>query len=81
MNDNILNAMDLPLRDIELPEAISWWPLAPGWWLLLMVVLTLGFLAIYCLRKKTRTKTGVIAAGFTAIRCHRKSIQRTPQYK
>lgn len=20
------------LRDIHLPEAISWWPLAPGWW-------------------------------------------------
>ncbi len=22
------------LRDIHLPEAISWWPLAPGWWVL-----------------------------------------------
>lgn len=22
----------LPLRDLHLPEAIGWWPLAPGWW-------------------------------------------------
>lgn len=25
----------LPLRDLHLPEAIGWWPLAPGWWLLI----------------------------------------------
>ena len=25
----------IPLRDLQLPEAIGWWPLAPGWWLLI----------------------------------------------
>jgi hypothetical protein len=25
----------LPLRDIHLPEAVGWWPLAPGWWFLI----------------------------------------------
>ena len=27
------------LRDIHLPDAISWWPLAPGWWLLITISL------------------------------------------
>lgn len=25
----------IPLRDLHLPEAVGWWPLAPGWWVLL----------------------------------------------
>ncbi|MBN3561607.1 DUF4381 domain-containing protein [Aliamphritea spongicola] len=29
------------LRDISLPEAVSWWPLAPGWWLAAGTVVTL----------------------------------------
>ena len=28
----------LPLRDLHLPEAIGWWPLAPGWWIMLLLV-------------------------------------------
>ena len=26
------------LADIRLPEAVSWWPPAPGWWLLLTLI-------------------------------------------
>lgn len=29
----------LPLREIHLPESVDWWPLAPGWWILLGLVL------------------------------------------
>ena len=41
----------LPLRDIHLPDPVSWWPPAIGWWLLLLLIL-LSLLAIYWLVKK-----------------------------
>ena len=28
-----MDPQQIPLRDLHLPDAISWWPLAPGWWL------------------------------------------------
>ena len=34
----------IPLRDLHLPEAIDWWPPAPGWWLLAaFLMLALGY--------------------------------------
>lgn len=34
----------LELRPLHLPEPIGWWPLAPGWWfVLLFVALAIGF--------------------------------------
>jgi hypothetical protein len=40
---------DLPLRDIHLPDAISWWPPAPGWWILLGM-LVVSAVTVYLLR-------------------------------
>ncbi len=34
-----MNQQPLNLRDIHLPEPISWWPIAPGWWILLCGIL------------------------------------------
>ena len=31
----------LPLRDLHLPDAIGWWPLAPGWWVVIALVAAL----------------------------------------
>jgi flagellar biosynthesis/type III secretory pathway M-ring protein FliF/YscJ len=41
-------ANSLQLRDIHLPEAVSWWPPAIGWWLtpLLVVLLALAFITL-----------------------------------
>ena len=50
----------LPLKDIHLPDAIGWWPPAPGWWLTPVVLIALFWLVrlIYRrLRRKTALKT------------------------
>ena len=33
-----MNENALPLRDLHLPDPVDWWPLAPGWWV--MIALT-----------------------------------------
>lgn len=51
----------LPLRDIHLPEAISWWPPAIGWWLLLVLIPLLIF-GIWWLYKHLTRNTAVKSA-------------------
>lgn len=49
----------LPLRDIHLPDPVSWWPPAPGWWFLvasLIVGAVLAVLAIRYWRNLTRVR-------------------------
>lgn len=45
----------LPLRDIHLPGAIGWWPPAPGWWLVLVLMLAAAaFLGFHYYRSRHR---------------------------
>jgi hypothetical protein len=37
----------IPIRDLHLPEAVSWWPLAPGWYVVIAASLVV---CIYLLR-------------------------------
>lgn len=53
--ETLNQAMDnLPLKDIHLPQAIGLWPLAPGWWLLACVAITLPLVGYYLYRRLTR---------------------------
>ncbi|KTD42691.1 DUF4381 domain-containing protein [Legionella parisiensis] len=42
------------LKDIHLPTPIGWWPLAPGWYVLLGLVLFLVIILAYWIYKKYR---------------------------
>ncbi len=33
-----MNEDALPLRDLHLPDSIGWWPPAPGWWILAVIL-------------------------------------------
>lgn len=65
LNNTISNAVNglpatpangLQLRDIHLPEPVSWWPPAIGWWLtpLLLALLALAFIALRRILRKRR---------------------------
>jgi hypothetical protein len=42
------------LHPLRQPELIGWWPLAPGWWLLLCLAIITVAVLIYLLRKHYR---------------------------
>ena len=48
-----MDPQQIPLRGLHLPEAVGWWPLAPGWWLLIVLLLgTVVFLLRAWLRRR-----------------------------
>jgi len=50
----------LPLRDIHLPDGVSWWPLPLGYWLVLFVICVVVisiFLVRYWLRSRQLKKS------------------------
>ena len=45
------------LKDIRTPEPVSWWPLAPGWWMLAAISAVILFaLARFLLQRRRRIK-------------------------
>ncbi|APO97295.1 DUF4381 domain-containing protein [Xanthomonas vesicatoria] len=52
----------LPLRDVHLPPSPSWWPLAPGWWLVIAaVVLVLAGAWLWWWRRRRRQRRWLAA--------------------
>ncbi|MGI9228569.1 MAG: DUF4381 domain-containing protein [Gammaproteobacteria bacterium] len=50
----------LPLRDIHLPEAVFWWPVAPGWWLLTGLLMALAAGLFYWHKRNERIRYAAI---------------------
>jgi hypothetical protein len=49
------------LADIHLPDGVSWWPLAPGWWILLTLVILLAIGFFIWRKRKARNNYRLIA--------------------
>lgn len=52
------------LRDIHVPHVSAWWPLAPGWWILLAFLVLAAVFAVIALRRRrarARYVHGVLA--------------------
>jgi len=46
----------IPLRGLHLPEPVGWWPLAPGWWLLIAALVVASALLIRAwLKRRARS--------------------------
>ncbi|MGK0298420.1 MAG: hypothetical protein ACI9XC_002042 [Gammaproteobacteria bacterium] len=56
MND----PLDLPLRDIHLPDGLSLWPLAYGWWILIAVIIMTAIIAIILYRRNQKARISAI---------------------
>ena len=51
MEPDITSLLEQQLRDIQTPAEIGWWPLAPGWWILLVLGLALLWVISYQIRR------------------------------
>ena len=40
------------LRPMQLPDPVSWWPMAPGWWLLLVLIIASVWGLLWWLRRR-----------------------------
>lgn len=53
---------DSGLRDIHLPESIGWWPPAPGWWVVVALLILAVCLVLFWLVRRHRRLSVLRAA-------------------
>ena len=47
-----MDPTQIPIRDLHLPDPVGWWPLAPGWWILIALFIAgLVWLAVAWIRQ------------------------------
>lgn len=50
-----MDPAELPLRDLHLPDPAGFWPLAPGWWVLIVLAMAAaGWLVVHAYRAWVR---------------------------
>ena len=63
---------ELPLRDIHLPDPVSWWPLSIGWWLVIGLILVITCLSVWAYRRYQYKK-------YSAVRLAKKELHKLRQ--
>jgi hypothetical protein len=56
MND----PLEIPLRDIHLPDSVAYWPLAYAWWLLIFTIIAVFVLAVFLYLRSQKKKLSAI---------------------
>ena len=51
-----MDPAQLPLRDIHLPDPVSWWPPAIGWWCLIALIILLFIAGIRLFQHRNKIK-------------------------
>ena len=64
MQDDLKQVLTEQLRDIHMPEAVSWWPPAPGWWVLSFTVIALVISLIIRGQRNAKRNTFRVTALF-----------------
>ncbi|MCH1918816.1 DUF4381 domain-containing protein [Shewanella sp. A3A] len=67
------------MQDIQLPADIGWWPLAPGWWALIVVALLLLIIAIVWSIRVLRRRRQHAAAAKSALQMLQQLDSQDPQ--
>lgn len=54
MQQQLTEILQEQMRDVHLPTDIGWWPLAPGWWIIIVLLLFAGIATTYLVFKNKR---------------------------
>ena len=55
-NPQLVEMLREQLRDIQTPEPVSWWPMAPGWWILIVLAVILSFVLFRYIRNRRQER-------------------------